>query len=182
MLTKTNNPAIATSDFVSAMAQMVSSVCIITTRFEGKRYGLTATAMCSVCAEPPRLLVCVSKEGASHEKIVKAGFFCVNVLAENQVNEAKAFAGMLGKSFDKFSLGVWQEMLTGAPALVGACAIFDCRVTQQIDQFTHSIFIGEVVAITSNSQDTLLYGTRKFRQLRVDNSKPIRDALEPVEF
>jgi flavin reductase (DIM6/NTAB) family NADH-FMN oxidoreductase RutF len=156
-----------TADFVSAMGQHVSSVCVITSALQDKRYGLTATAMSSVCAEPPRLLVCVNKLGASHEAIVSAGFFCVNVLAEEQDNVAKAFAGMMGKDFDRFSVGTWDELVTGAPSLVHATSVFDCRIVDVIDQFSHSVFIGEVLAARHlKNQDTLLYGARRFRSLR----------------
>ena len=148
------------------MAQQVSSVCVITTVFEGKRHGLTVTAMCSVSAEPPRLLVCVNKSGMSHEMLGKSGVFCVNVLSESQDKIAKGFAGMLGKAFDRFSLGEWHELATGAPVLAGAAAAFDCRLVQVMDQFSHSIMIGEVVAVTTKTQDPLLYGGRKFRNLR----------------
>lgn len=149
------------------MGQHVASVCVITSVQNGKRFGLTATAMSSVCAEPPRLLVCVNKSGASHDAITTSSKFCVNVLAEAQDNVAKAFAGMMGRDFDRFSVGGWNELVTGAPALVNATAVFDCEVKQVIDQFSHSIIIGEVLAAQHvKSQDTLLYGARRFRSLR----------------
>jgi len=153
------------------MGQHVSSVCVITTVFEGKRHGLTATAMSSVCAAPPRLLVCVNKSGMSHEMLGKSNMFCVNVLSEHQDKIAKGFAGLLGKAFDRFSLGEWNKLVTGAPVLAGATAAFDCRLVQMIDQFSHSIMIGEVVAVASKSQDPLLYGARKFRSLRKDSAE-----------
>jgi flavin reductase (DIM6/NTAB) family NADH-FMN oxidoreductase RutF len=153
------------------MAQHVSSVCVITTIHQGKRFGLTATAMNSVCADPPRLLVCVNKSGVSHEMVISSGVFCVNVLDEHQDKTAKAFAGMLGRDFDRFSSGEWYELETGAPALKNATAVFDCQV---IDQFSHSIFIGEVLAVSSGQgRDTLLYGARKFRTLRKTISETV---------
>jgi flavin reductase (DIM6/NTAB) family NADH-FMN oxidoreductase RutF len=88
--------ATTSSEFISAMAQHVSSVCVITTAHAGECFGLTATAMSSICASPPRLLVCVNKSGISHEKILASGVFCLNVLSEAQDAVAKAFAGMLG--------------------------------------------------------------------------------------
>ena len=154
-------------EFISAMGQHVSSVCVITSAQNGKRVGLTATAMSSVCADPPRLLVCVNKSGVSHEMITSTGTFCVNVLAEAQDKVAKAFAGMMGKDFDRFSVGEWDEMVSSAPALKHATAVFDCEVKQVIEQFSHSIFIGEVLAARhARGQDTLLYGARRFRSLR----------------
>ena len=116
---------VAPSDYVGAIAQHVSSVCVITTEHEGQRYGLTATAVSSVTADPPRLLVCVNKSGMTHEKILSAGHFCVNVLAEEQDRVAMVFAGMGGKDVDRFAVGEWTTLATGSPALEGASAVFD---------------------------------------------------------
>jgi flavin reductase (DIM6/NTAB) family NADH-FMN oxidoreductase RutF len=157
----------APGDYIAAMGQHVASVCVITTLAGGERFGLTATAMSSVCAMPPRLLVCVNKSGVSHHKIVESGLFCVNVLTEEQDHVAKAFAGMLGRDFDRFSNAEWKSLKTGSPVLAGAAAAFDCRVAGTLDQFTHTIFLGDVVAVSSQSgRESLLYGSRKFRQLR----------------
>lgn len=182
MLQKPLGMPASTSDFMAAMGQHVSSVCVITTTFEAKRYGLTATAMSSVCAEPPRLLVCVNKNGSTHDMIIKSGVFCVNVLSEYQDKIAKGFAGILGKDFDRFSQGEWHEMVTGAPALAGTSAAFDCKVVQVIDQFSHSVIIGEVLATSNKAQDTLLYGARKFRNLRKNISETTGEGAELLHF
>src|SRR5208283_2412624 len=71
-------------DYIQAMGQHVASVCVITTALDGERYGLTATAVSSVSAQPPRLLVCVNRASFTHAKIAEAGVFCVNVLSETQ--------------------------------------------------------------------------------------------------
>jgi flavin reductase (DIM6/NTAB) family NADH-FMN oxidoreductase RutF len=68
---------------------------MITALHDGKRFDLTATAMNTVCAEPPRLLVCINKSGMRHEMISASGAFCVNVLGEQHEKTARAFAGML---------------------------------------------------------------------------------------
>jgi flavin reductase (DIM6/NTAB) family NADH-FMN oxidoreductase RutF len=180
---KTPRPAAPTPDFVAAMGQHVSSVCVITTQHQGKNFGLTATAMSSVCADPPRLLVCINKSGTSHEMILAAGVFCVNVLDEHQEKIGKAFAGMLGKDFDRFSAGEWQELATGAPVLKSASAVFDCEIKQVIDQFTHSVIIGEVLAAqVGRAGDALLYGARKFRTLRKTAAEPMGDKAESLHF
>lgn len=161
------SPLVAPADYVGAISQHVSSVCVIATEHEGQRYGLTATAVSSVTADPPRLLVCVNKSGQTHEKILAAGRFCVNVLAEDQDAVAMVFAGMGGKDIDRFATGDWGRLQTGAPVLAGASAVFDCRLGETLGQSTHSIFFGDVVAVASRpGADTLLYGARRFRQLR----------------
>lgn len=160
-------PSVPAAEYVAAIAQHVSSVCVITTELNGERYGLTATAVSSVSAEPPRLLVCINKNGTTHEKIVQAGYFCVNVLTEAQDKVAMVFAGMGGKAEDRFATGEWTTLQTGAPALAGAAAVFDCVIGETSDQSTHTVFFGDVVATAHlKGQDTLLYGARRFRQLR----------------
>jgi flavin reductase (DIM6/NTAB) family NADH-FMN oxidoreductase RutF len=167
MAVATSPALVAPADYVGAISQHVSSVCVITTEHVGQRYGLTATAVSSVTADPPRLLVCVNKSGLTHEKILAAGHFCVNVLAEDQDRVAMIFAGMGGKDVDRFATGDWVRMATGAPGLQGASAVFDCILVDTVDQSTHSIFFGDVVAVDSaKGADTLLYGARRFRQLR----------------
>ncbi len=158
---------IPAAEYVAAVAQHVSSVCVITTVCEGERFGLTATAVASVSAAPARLLVCVNKSGQSHEKILRSGRFCVNVLTERQDRVAMVFAGMAGAGADRFASGEWTTLATGAPALVNAAAAFDCRLASVSDQSTHSVLFGDVVAARSSAgEDALLYGVRRFRQLR----------------
>ena len=179
----TPTESVSQDDFVRAMAQHVSSVCVITTKLGGQRLGLTATAVSSVSAQPPRLLVCVNKSSFTHAKILEAGFFCVNVLSEMQDVVAKAFAGMLGPDVDRFGVAKWTEIRTGAPVLTGAAAAFDCVVGQTFDQFTHTILIGDVVGASCRlGQDSLLYGSRKFRQLRKVFSSLESNAGETLHF
>ncbi len=176
-------PPVGTQDFVRAMGQHVASVCVITTRHENERFGLTATAVTSVCADPPRLLVCVNKSGLTYQKMAASGHFGVIVLDEAQEKIGKAFAGMLGRDFDRFSLGEWHALITGSPILKHAASAFDCRIVETIDQFTHSIFIGEVVGVeTGVGRDAVVYGARKFRNLRKIVTAATEENVESLHF
>lgn len=162
-----NLPPVTAADYIQAIAQHVSSVCVVTTAFGGERFGLTATAVSSVSAEPPRLLVCINKSGTTHDRILAAGRFCVNVLAEEQDKVAMVFAGMGASAADRFETGEWTALKTGSPVLVGAAAVFDCMLGETLDQSTHRVMFGDVVATAECiGSDTLLYGARRFRQLR----------------
>ena len=174
---------VAMPEFVQAMGLHVSSVCVITTLSGGERFGLTATAFSSVTAEPPRVLVCVNRSGQTHQAIAASGQFCANILGEHQENVAKAFAGMLGRDFDRFSAGEWGVLATGAPALVDATAVFDCTVVERSEQSSHTIFIGEVQAVASRpGLDTLLYGARRFRAIRKTVTPPLSSDDETLHF
>lgn len=107
----------------------------------------------------------------------------MNVLSESQDVVAKSFAGMLGKDMDRFSVGHWHTLKTGSPALQDAAAIFDCTVAETIDQFSHTIFLGNVLAAWSGTgTDTLLYGAKRFRTLRKVMAAPNEAEVESLYF
>ena len=76
--------------FKKGMRHLAASVTLITTRHRDLRGGLTATAVCSVSAEPPQILVCVNKTASAHDPIGEAGFFCVNILCPEPSQDRRA--------------------------------------------------------------------------------------------
>ena len=135
--------------FKKGMRHLAASVTLITTR-EGKlRGGLTATAVCSVSAEPPQILVCVNKTASAHDTIGKAGFFCVNILAPDHRKIAERSAGMDGVEGDERfgDMGEWSTLTTGAPVLKGCPVSFDCKLVSEVSAGTHTIYVGQIVDI-----------------------------------
>jgi flavin reductase (DIM6/NTAB) family NADH-FMN oxidoreductase RutF len=146
--------------FKQGMRHLAASVTLITTRHGDQRGGLTATAVCSVSAEPPQLLICVNRTASAHDPIGKAGFFCVNILAPDHRKIAERFAGMDGVEGDArfLDMGDWSTLTTGAPVLKGCPVSFDCRLVSKVDAGTHTIYIGEIVDITLDAAaHALLY-------------------------
>jgi flavin reductase (DIM6/NTAB) family NADH-FMN oxidoreductase RutF len=151
--------------FKKGMRHLAASVCLITTRHRELRGGLTATAVCSVSAEPPQLLVCVNKTASAHDPIGDAGFFCVNVLSPPHRKLAERFAGMDGVEGDErfHDMGEWSSLSTGAPVLKGCPVSFDCRLVTRVAAGTHTVYIGEIVDLTLDaSASALLYADGAF--------------------
>lgn len=151
--------------FKKGMRHLAASVTLITTRHQDQRGGLTATAVCSVSAEPPQLLVCVNKSASAHDPIGEAGFFCVNVLAPAHRKLAERFAGMDGVEGDERfqDMGEWRALSTGAPVLAGCPVSFDCRLVTEVSAGTHTIYIGEIVDVALDPAATaLLYADGAF--------------------
>lgn len=161
-------PTVTSEDHRYGMRHFAVGVSIITARHGESRAGLTATAVCSVTADPPRLVVFVNKNVAASEVILNSGALCVNVLAGDQEEVAKAFAGMIeGVHGDaRFEHGRWRELTTGAPALDGSLANFDCRVIKVFDESTHNAFLCEVLATCErNDGEALIYLKGGFRRI-----------------
>ena len=136
------------SNFIATMRGFLGAVNIVTTADGPAWAGLTATAVCSLSAEPPRLLCCINQKGVTMNAIRSTGIFCVNVLARGHEDVAKRFAGMgdiAGE--DRFAEGQWEPLLTGAPSLADAVMSLDCALDEIVDYKTHAIVIGEVRAI-----------------------------------
>jgi flavin reductase (DIM6/NTAB) family NADH-FMN oxidoreductase RutF len=135
--------------FKKGMRHLAASVTLITTRHGGLRGGLTATAVCSVSADPPQILACVNRSASAHDPIGKAGFFCINILSPDHRRIAERFAGMDGvEGDDRFrGIGEWGELSTGAPVLKGCPVSFDCRLVTELAAGTHTIYIGQIVDI-----------------------------------
>lgn len=56
----------------------------------------------------------------------------------------------------------------GPPVIGGSLAAMSCKVVAAHDAGDHTIFVGEVVEVTQNDGDPLLYYTGKFGQLELD--------------
>ncbi|MGY8985841.1 MAG: flavin reductase family protein [Sphingomonadales bacterium] len=151
--------------FAEGMRMLASGVTIVTTEHETIKSGLTATAVCSLSADPPRLLTCINKLGQSYKMISESRSFCVNILAFDQVELAKCFAGLTDNTIeDRFTFGTWIKLKSGAPALKGALASFDCRVETILDSGSHGIIIGDILDISINKgSKPLLYMDGDFK-------------------
>ena len=130
------------SSFADAMARFPGAVTIITTWADGGPYGMVATAVCSLSAEPPSLIVYLNKRTTAHDPILRQKLFAVNLVSGIHAPVVRHF--MAGQGEDRFNLGDWKKFVTGAPILDDATAAFDCELSDIHDGFTHSILVGAV--------------------------------------
>lgn len=152
--------------FRDTMRQTASGVAVLATDGAAGRAGVTVSTLCSLSMQPPSVIACVNCDSRALEPLLSNGVFTANVLAGDQENVAKAFAGMIPEfRQDRFAVGSWDVMLTGAPALKGALARFDCRVATTFEFGTHRIVVGEVVEVSGRVADPLVFAGRNFRRL-----------------
>jgi flavin reductase (DIM6/NTAB) family NADH-FMN oxidoreductase RutF len=152
--------------FVESMRLLAGAVCVITTQHEGKRAGLTATAVTSYSAEPPEILACVNRGASAFGSLMAAKIFSVNVLRSDNIAVANRFAGVDGCAGEaRFSDAWWETLETGVPCLANALVSLDCQLSQVIERNDHAILIGSVVATAVRTGEPLLYARKKFHTL-----------------
>ncbi len=162
--------------FVEAMSQAAATVSVVTTDGPAGRAGVTVSALCSVSADPPTLLVCIHHRSRACAAVPGNGRFCVNLLGDHQSEISDTFAGRLpAPGGDKFACARWRALATGAPALEGALVALDCRLVARLRQGSHSVFIGAVAEVALGEGAPLVYAKRAYRNLGL----PL-DALAPA--
>lgn len=151
------------NSFLSAMRQVASGVTVVTTDGAAGLAGLTVSAMCSLSADPPSLLVCINRQSRAMETLRRNGVFCVNVLSIEQVDVARIFGGQSGEQGTmRFASVPWRRLETGAPALSDALATFDCRIAQSMPFGSHDILIGLVAECLMRKGLPLVYANRSY--------------------
>lgn len=152
--------------FRDVMAQWPSGVTIVTTLdADGVRKGMTASSFSSVSLTPPLVSVCLVKTLYTHKLISDSGIFGVNVLAKDNMEVARRFAGMVKGVEDRFEGESWTVAETGASLLDSALGWVDCRVVHEYDGGDHTIFVGEVVAAHNARRSApLLFHSRGWGQ------------------
>lgn len=133
------------NDFKAALGRFASGVTVITLAGE-EDHGMTASAFCSLSLDPPLVMVCVKNGNATHEKLLKAAGFGVNILGADHKDLSNRFAGWgFPADQDKWAdLTITRGPSSGAPLIEGAMAHLDCTMYGTREGGDHTIFIGQV--------------------------------------
>ncbi len=165
-MTDTNDHTVV-PDFRKAMRRLASTVTLISTAdASGQRYGMAATAVCSVTMDPPTLLICINHSSSLHAPLIEKGRFCINVLMPQHQALVGHFSG-LKTGEGRFETGDWKiDNATGLPYLHGAqCNLF-CRVASVTTVGTHSVIIAAVESVQVRDEVMpLLYANGRLHAL-----------------
>ena len=140
--------------FRQVMRKFATGVTVLTVRDGERIHGMTANAFTSVSLDPMLALACIAKNTVTHEMVLRAGIFAVNILSESQREWARRFAHQVTAPSNPFADIAYHFAATGSPILDDGIAYLDCHVIAAHDAGDHTIFVGRVQAAGfGNTQD-----------------------------
>jgi flavin reductase len=158
---------VESEEFRGAMSRLGAAVNLITSAGPAGRYGMTASAVCSVTDNPPTLLVCINRSATANPIVKANGVLAVNVLAGRHATLSDRFAGRVGTAADRFAEeAAWTELATGSPILKDASAALDCSILSVSEVGSHSVFFCRVLDIRlAEAAEGLIYFNHAYHPL-----------------
>ncbi|WP_454735652.1 flavin reductase [Cupriavidus necator] len=149
------------------MSLLSAAVNVITTDGPGGRYGLTASAVCSVTDSPPTVLVCINQKSATLPALMKNRVACVNILPGDREDVAREFAGMtLVPQAERFRSEAWEEGRLGVPVLREALSSLEGRIADIKTVGCHTVLFLEIATLQLRGDgDGLAYFGRNFHRM-----------------
>jgi flavin reductase (DIM6/NTAB) family NADH-FMN oxidoreductase RutF/DNA-binding GntR family transcriptional regulator len=153
-------------EFRDVIGHFASGVTVITAMHDGAPKGTTASAVSSLSLEPPMVLICLNKTSSTAKAVAAARRFAVNILGEDQAEEAMRFAKRAdqGDKFAGVAINIGDQ---GEPLLADALATLECHVAEQVTGGTHHVFLAEVERASARSGSPLAYFRGQFGRLEL---------------
>jgi 3-hydroxy-9,10-secoandrosta-1,3,5(10)-triene-9,17-dione monooxygenase reductase component len=147
---------VAGEQFRQVLGHFCTGVAVITTADAAGPAGFTCQSFAALSLDPPLVLFCPAVASATWPRIEKAGHFCANVLADEQRELARVFAGQgAGRAggapgaagAGKFDGVGWSPAPSGAPVLDDAVAWVTAEVADVREAGDHYLVTGRVTGL-----------------------------------
>jgi flavin reductase (NADH) len=166
---------IGRQSFFEVMASFPSGVAIVTTVApDGAPRGLTTTAVSSVSAHPPTILVCVDLGSRTLAALRARRNFVVNFMGEGSSQLCLLFASKADDKFDRVS---WRPTSLGLPLLhEDVLAWAECSTVHDLEVGDHVILVARVDdgGVAPDLDSPLMYYRRSWGVW-----SPAQEASEP---
>ena len=160
--------AVSVNVFREAMSRLSAPVVLVTTDGPLGRHGLTVSAICSVSADPPTILVCLNRHNRSHAAFVRNGVVGISVMEPQHESLALRFSSSALGQNEKFDGEHWCAEPGQAPVLAEASVALTGRIVDNHAVGSHDILICQIQAIKLSTSEAagLVWFDRGFHHMR----------------
>lgn len=135
---------------------MPGGLYVVGSRAGDDRNLMTANLVLQVATAPTLVAAAIDADAVTHRLVVEGGCFAVSLLGREDRAVVRRFVKPVpatsvvvdddGRAVSMAGEAV-TEKVTGAPVLARAVGWLDCEVRHRLDFVSHSLFVGEVVAV-----------------------------------
>lgn len=119
-----------------------------------KNVGMIANTVVQITSDPMTVAVSINHNNYTNQVIKETKKFSISILDEEVNPEViGVFGYQTSREVDKFSKFDMKEIL-GVPVLTNTCGVMICNVIDIMETSTHTLFLGEVVAMEDYSEKT----------------------------
>jgi flavin reductase (DIM6/NTAB) family NADH-FMN oxidoreductase RutF len=129
--------------------RLPSGIYVLGSRRGDQRHLMTCNLAMQLCVTPKILGVSVERAALTHELVTASGCFALSLVAREDRALVRRFVKPAPHDLASSTVGgvaYADAPVTGAPVLASAPAFLDCRVVEQFDLGSHTLFAGEVMA------------------------------------
>ena len=134
------------------LGRFATGVVVVTAAYEGSEHGMTANAFTSVSLDPPLVLVCIGNRARMSRVLEPGMHFGISILAASQRDTSQTFAGR-----PQSSTSVEFTWRRGVPLIAGACAHFNCRLSEARLAGDHTLYIAAVEEFSATECPPLVF-------------------------
>ncbi len=133
--------AVDKSTFFAIMSAFPTGVTIVTTLdADAQPIGLTCSALCSLSAEPPLVLVCIDRRSSVLPALRQSGRFVVNYLLAGRDELSNRFAS---REQERWTGVPWRPTRHGLPWLHrDSLAYAECALVREFEGGDHVVLFG----------------------------------------
>lgn len=147
-----------TRQYRNALGKFSTGVAIVTANTSDGPIGITINSFASVSMSPALVLWSVAKHAGRYEVFKDAAEFSIQVLAEDQYQEAMHFA----KNANEFDAKNWHLQEGKPPKSKCALASFECEREVTYDGGDHTIVVGRVKRYSQRAGNPLVFSAGEF--------------------
>src|SRR4029077_5353150 len=135
--------------FWKALGCRAIGVAIVTAQGTEGPAGFLALSATHLSASPPMMMVSIGLTTSALGAVRQGNHFAINYVPRGSDALVKEFGGGGAlKGADRFVPCSWSQLKSGAPTLVDAVGVIDCRLDEMIERHGTVIALGRVIAFT----------------------------------
>ena len=127
------------------MWSMPSGLFVLGSRAGDRLNGMTCNWVTQLASAPKLVGVSVEKEALTHALVHDGQVFAISIIDREDRAIVRKFTKPVEVEDEAMNGFPFVVKTSGAPILAQAVAWLDCRVAQEVDLGSHTLFVGEVV-------------------------------------